>query len=40
MTFYRKFKDKENDKLVRAQTYLNSVKIVLRTIKEQLSTGD
>jgi len=37
MTFFKKFKDPQNGKLTKAKSYLNSVKIILRTIKHQLT---
>jgi hypothetical protein len=40
MTFYKKFRDPETNKFVKAMNFLNSVKIVLRTLKEDLSAGD
>lgn len=33
MTFFKKFKDPSSKKLTKAKTYLNSVKIILRTLK-------
>ena len=40
MTFYKKFRDPETNKFVKAKSFLNSVKIVLRTLREDLSAGD
>lgn len=40
MTFYKKFRDPASNKFVKAKNFLNSVKIVLRTLKEDLSAGD
>lgn len=39
MTFYRKFKDANSRKLVRAKNYLHPVKIVLRSVKQSLFEG-
>ncbi len=33
MTFYRKFRDNQTNKLTKAKNYLKPVKIVLRSIK-------